>query len=99
MRDQGHRNLHLWTITVLSNDQVHGSTSLSINNTRFTLVLSEKHDNVTILLDLSRLTKIRHLRLKLHIRVFTLSSVQLRGGRSEEHTSELQSRGHLVCRL
>src|SRR5207253_7436002 len=22
-----------------------------------------------------------------------------RGGRSEEHTSELQSRGHLVCRL
>src|SRR5690625_2693998 len=23
----------------------------------------------------------------------------LRGGRSEEHTSELQSRGHLVCRL
>src|SRR5690625_7129521 len=24
---------------------------------------------------------------------------QLRVGRSEEHTSELQSRGHLVCRL
>src|SRR5207253_4659109 len=24
---------------------------------------------------------------------------QLRGKRSEEHTSELQSRGHLVCRL
>src|SRR5690625_6209553 len=23
----------------------------------------------------------------------------VRGGRSEEHTSELQSRGHLVCRL
>src|SRR5207253_7514464 len=26
-------------------------------------------------------------------------SVTIRGGRSEEHTSELQSRGHLVCRL
>src|SRR5690625_6904045 len=25
--------------------------------------------------------------------------VQQRGSRSEEHTSELQSRGHLVCRL
>src|SRR5690625_6724576 len=25
--------------------------------------------------------------------------VALGGGRSEEHTSELQSRGHLVCRL
>src|SRR5437870_59433 len=24
---------------------------------------------------------------------------RIRGGRSEEHTSELQSRGHLVCRL
>src|SRR5439155_24650706 len=24
---------------------------------------------------------------------------RVRGGRSEEHTSELQSRGHLVCRL
>src|SRR5690625_7050716 len=24
---------------------------------------------------------------------------KLRAGRSEEHTSELQSRGHLVCRL
>src|SRR5690625_6456704 len=26
-------------------------------------------------------------------------SVQFDGNRSEEHTSELQSRGHLVCRL
>src|SRR5439155_17386942 len=26
-------------------------------------------------------------------------SIILGGGRSEEHTSELQSRGHLVCRL
>src|SRR5437870_9483357 len=26
-------------------------------------------------------------------------SLRLRSGRSEEHTSELQSRGHLVCRL
>src|SRR5207253_5587057 len=32
-----------------------------------------------------------------HTRIF-ISSVQ-DGRRSEEHTSELQSRGHLVCRL
>src|SRR5690625_6931634 len=25
--------------------------------------------------------------------------VNVKGGRSEEHTSELQSRGHIVCRL
>src|SRR5437870_10828941 len=29
----------------------------------------------------------------------TLSAIVMRGTRSEEHTSELQSRGHLVCRL
>src|SRR5258708_22153257 len=28
-----------------------------------------------------------------------LSTVERRGGRSEEHTSELQSPDHLVCRL
>src|SRR5207253_393070 len=28
-----------------------------------------------------------------------LADLKGRGGRSEEHTSELQSRGHLVCRL
>src|SRR5437870_12937051 len=28
-----------------------------------------------------------------------ISSRSRRAGRSEEHTSELQSRGHLVCRL
>src|SRR3989442_11691638 len=28
-----------------------------------------------------------------------LARLGLRGGRSEEHTSELQSRPHLVCRL
>src|SRR5690625_5019990 len=27
------------------------------------------------------------------------NSLAIRSGRSEEHTSELQSRGHLVCRL
>src|SRR5690625_6973899 len=29
----------------------------------------------------------------------TLVGATVGGGRSEEHTSELQSRGHLVCRL
>src|SRR5690625_6432559 len=29
----------------------------------------------------------------------TEKGIALTGGRSEEHTSELQSRGHLVCRL
>src|SRR5437660_7359832 len=32
-------------------------------------------------------------------RVVTRCSVPTRAHRSEEHTSELQSRGHLVCRL
>src|SRR5690625_7808341 len=33
-------------------------------------------------------------------RLFKLTKVQIEtAGRSEEHTSELQSRGHLVCRL
>src|SRR5439155_26040281 len=31
--------------------------------------------------------------------LFTLSVLRFFTGRSEEHTSELQSRGHLVCRL
>src|SRR5437870_7370430 len=31
--------------------------------------------------------------------VEALVDLALVGGRSEEHTSELQSRGHLVCRL
>src|SRR5207253_6679109 len=32
-------------------------------------------------------------------RAATKSSAQSKSRRSEEHTSELQSRGHLVCRL
>src|SRR5437660_7890914 len=32
-------------------------------------------------------------------RLFPLTPEQVRAPRSEEHTSELQSRGHLVCRL
>src|SRR5690625_5877635 len=35
----------------------------------------------------------------LQINPSTLWHWQKRGKRSEEHTSELQSRGHLVCRL
>src|SRR5690625_6173059 len=31
--------------------------------------------------------------------IFTQSSLGVLAARSEEHTSELQSRGHLVCRL
>src|SRR5690625_7093453 len=30
---------------------------------------------------------------------FTFKEGQLKAARSEEHTSELQSRGHIVCRL
>src|SRR5215510_14786737 len=33
------------------------------------------------------------------LRVRTLAGQHAMGRRSEEHTSELQSRGHLVCRL
>src|SRR5690625_5128261 len=31
--------------------------------------------------------------------LMSLRAIQLEAARSEEHTSELQSRGHLVCRL
>src|SRR5436305_10655520 len=34
-----------------------------------------------------------------HSRVWRLAGRQQHDGRSEEHTSELQSRPHLVCRL
>src|SRR5690625_5761363 len=37
---------------------------------------------------------IKHTELRIHE-----ANKQLNRGRSEEHTSELQSRGHLVCRL
>src|SRR2546429_5014175 len=42
--------------------------------------------------------RLRNLRTfgKPHVR---FARYQLKGGRSEEHTSELQSRLHLVCRL
>src|SRR5439155_23387807 len=37
--------------------------------------------------------------LKLYPVLTQITSAHLHGTRSEEHTSELQSRGHLVCRL
>src|SRR5207253_11375499 len=51
------------------------------------------------------LTARRRLRCATNIAKLTISSSRpglnrnLLPGRSEEHTSELQSRGHLVCRL
>src|SRR5690625_5820520 len=33
------------------------------------------------------------------VQIQVVQAQTLEGGRSEEHTSELQSRGHLVCRL
>src|SRR5437870_9983984 len=39
------------------------------------------------------------LRCECALRSFEIAELLLLFGRSEEHTSELQSRGHLVCRL
>src|SRR5258705_3439190 len=40
-----------------------------------------------------------HERLQGHRRILCWTDVVLQGARSEEHTSELQSLRHLVCRL
>src|SRR5205814_8941172 len=40
-----------------------------------------------------------HRRAEIHDRLGVLIDPVVRGGRSEEHTSELQSLRHLVCRL
>src|SRR5690625_6928054 len=37
--------------------------------------------------------------IRSHTRFPTIADTKLMVARSEEHTSELQSRGHLVCRL
>src|SRR5437870_11353747 len=42
---------------------------------------------------------ILHVRYQTQWKDFPLPRVSLEIPRSEEHTSELQSRGHLVCRL
>src|SRR5437870_9384600 len=49
----------------------------------------------------ARIAVILYEKYGLHIRRGAIAKfVKVRsGGRSEEHTSELQSRGHLVCRL
>src|SRR5439155_2078600 len=40
-----------------------------------------------------------HVESPLSVVTFSRSTCAISGSRSEEHTSELQSRGHLVCRL
>src|SRR5690625_6944457 len=40
-----------------------------------------------------------HVRIDERVAAFTALGLARFGPRSEEHTSELQSRGHLVCRL
>src|SRR6266702_4775558 len=50
--------------------------------------------------ELADLELLLHLLLQHLLRVrHDLGRKRVRGVRSEEHTSELQSRGHLVCRL
>src|SRR5690625_5772507 len=46
---------------------------------------------------LYRFTQLHHI--KIHLMTGPLKSINRIILRSEEHTSELQSRGHLVCRL
>src|SRR5690625_5367893 len=44
-------------------------------------------------------TRTNELRSVIHKNIIEATKFVDRGKRSEEHTSELQSRGHLVCRL
>src|SRR5690625_6276627 len=50
-----------------------------------------------ILNDFLTIDKVKSQKLNVHHSIFNLQEFLLE--RSEEHTSELQSRGHLVCRL
>src|SRR5690625_6116677 len=67
-----------------------------------TLVLGEKYE-----LDVSspgldrplKLVRQYHNNIGRDLKVWLEDGTTVRGMRSEEHTSELQSRGHLVCRL
>src|SRR5207253_10903288 len=54
---------------------------------------------IVALLGTSGCGKTTTLRLINRLEEATSGQVLVRGQRSEEHTSELQSRGHLVCRL
>src|SRR5437660_1898811 len=50
-------------------------------------------------LPISPVLTIRHIPKPCRVRQIEVGLVHLTRMRSEEHTSELQSRGHLVCRL
>src|SRR5207253_11038918 len=57
-------------------------------------IYGERDENGAHLVDLQQ-----HILLGLHDVSFVQQETAREGRRSEEHTSELQSRGHLVCRL
>src|SRR5439155_21716562 len=75
---------------------------ISFNSDKLTSKVMSEHERFpsatcSIAIDSSSSEKI--IRFKATIKNPDISKIKWEGTRSEEHTSELQSRGHLVCRL
>src|SRR5437660_5923537 len=94
--------------------KVMDATSMDFGENEFdkavaTYTISAVPDPVAVLREMRRVVKpggiiviLNHFRSQRRVTGWTedlLAPVCTRLGRSEEHTSELQSRGHLVCRL
>src|SRR5439155_21726683 len=72
--------------------------SSDLHQQRLPVVPNSQHDRADVLEH--RLHALERVRLAAdHDRRLPLLDRRRRARRSEEHTSELQSRGHLVCRL
>src|SRR5690625_6219286 len=71
---------------------VRPATRKVIDEEGLTLISPEGTENITNVSTVGSLDEVDSADL-------VISAIKIFGERSEEHTSELQSRGHLVCRL
>src|SRR5690625_2748622 len=89
--DQLNRQVALHTPTdavgEVTNDGANAGI-VSLRGARNGVTLGDRHAH-----------EVRHVRAEPKLRVSLLTGLASTVPRSEEHTSELQSRGHLVCRL
>src|SRR5690625_6580732 len=94
-REEGQAPINLRAGSTL---QLTGVASGEINEFRLTVSMSSfrlylrSTDDIVVLSEAPRWTAEHALTLLIILAILTIA-------RSEEHTSELQSRGHLVCRL
>src|SRR5690625_6593878 len=85
-------NSELITVVKLTTN----STEFYVNDMFFKVPLLGRHHakNATFVIAVARLLNVNDEKIKRGKNQINLTNM-----RSEEHTSELQSRGHLVCRL